>query len=409
MNASIADLLTASNDWGKVLDYAANPGVEIIISNTTESGLQLDDQDDCENAVPISFPAKLLAVLWHRFNIAQGDANAGFVILPTELVPGNGAVLKALVMQLTDKFNCSVAFKSWINEANDFCNTLVDRIVPGKLPTEAHTAKEIELGYKDPLMIMSEPYGLWAIETDSNVVTGKLSFAGINEGVVLAPSIKWYVEQKLRLLNGTHTFITGLAILSGFTTVKEAMANEDFNAFVKKLMKEEIVPCIANTEAENKQAIAFANAVLDRFRNPFLEHKWQSIALNYTGKMQLRNLPLLDFWKNKNTVPPCMAVGFAAYLLLQRAEKNDGKLWGSYEEQKWYLDDPFAAQCAAAWKKDTVAESIETLMHNEDLWGSVFSSWPDFVAHTQHAVQAIIDNGALATITACLSIQKQLP
>ncbi len=398
VNTSISNILAASSQWAEVLKLAANPDVQIIISNTTESGLQLDEHDAWSDMPPTSFPAKLLAVLWHRYQSCGGSLEGGFVILPTELVPQNGKVLKALLMQLVEKFSLDAKFVAWMQEANHFCNTLVDRIVPGKMPQSAHQEKEVTLGYADSLMIMSEPYSLWAIEAHHPDVKKVLSFAAVNPGVVITPDINWYVEQKLRLLNGTHTFITGLAILSGFTTVKEAMANATFNSFTEALMKEEIVPCIGKNDDQYAQATQFANDVLDRFSNPFLDHRWQSIALNYSGKMKMRNLPLLSWWKERGIVPQRMVKGFAAYMLLLQTKLVNGKQTGSLLGQHWYLDDPYAAACAAVWDEKNIDEGIESLVSMHDLWGDILWQWPAFVDEVKQAAQYIAAHGTEAVL-----------
>ena len=227
LNACISRVLAASESWKEILACAANPEMQVIISNTTEAGIVLVD-DDVNAAPPSSFPGKLLAFLHERYKIFKGDLNAGFVILPTELITDNGKKLKEIVLELATRNKLEEGFIKWLNEANDFCSTLVDRIVPGKLSNADKEAAERHLSYKDELMIMSEVYSLWAIETDSERAKAKLAFSACDKGVVIAPDINKFKELKLRLLNGSHTFTCGLAILQGFATVKEAMENETF-------------------------------------------------------------------------------------------------------------------------------------------------------------------------------------
>ncbi len=150
------------------------------------------------------------------------------------------------------------AFINWINTANHFCNSLVDRIVPGKLPENDKLETEKQLGYTDDLMIMSECFRLWAIESDSERVKQLLSFSQVDDGVVIAPSIEKFRELKLRLLNGTHTFSCGVAYLSGFTTVKEAMANETFASFINDLSLQEISTAISGSTIKYEEACTFA-------------------------------------------------------------------------------------------------------------------------------------------------------
>ena len=76
-------------------------------------------------------------------------------------------------------------FMDWLENANYFCNSLVDRIVPGKLPPAMQAKMEAETGYTDELMIMSEVYRLWAIESDKKRVHDVLSFSKADPGVII--------------------------------------------------------------------------------------------------------------------------------------------------------------------------------------------------------------------------------
>jgi tagaturonate reductase len=228
IHSVISRVLSATSQWNEILQCAANPDMQLIISNTTEVGIVLDAEDDLNAAPPRSFPAKLLAFLYKRYKIFNGDPAKGMVIIPTELIPGNGEELKAIIEKLARQNKLEYAFMGWLEKANFFCNSLVDRIVPGKLAPAMLTKAESELGYTDDLMIMSEVYRLWAIESGNKKVKEILSFSQADTGVVISINIDLFRELKLRLLNGAHTFSCGLAYLAGFPTVKEAMDNGDF-------------------------------------------------------------------------------------------------------------------------------------------------------------------------------------
>src|SRR5690606_14713076 len=221
INNAISRVLSASKDWETILEAAHNPEMQIVFSNTTEVGIVLSNDKITDNP-PASFPGKLLAFLYERYRHFKGDTTKGLVILPTELISDNATKLKKILHSLAAQNNLEKDFLAWLDEANDFCNTLVDRIVPGRLPKEEQQQTEQELGYQDQLMIMAEPFRLWAIETGSQRVKQILSFAEVDSSVVLVPSIDKFKEIKLRLLNGTHTLSCAAALWSGFITVKEA-------------------------------------------------------------------------------------------------------------------------------------------------------------------------------------------
>src|SRR5690606_20733412 len=127
---------------------------------------------------------------------------------------------------------------------------------------------------QDDLMIMAEPFRLWAIEAKDPKVAEILSFSAVDDGMVITSDISKFKELKLRLLNGTHTFSCVLAVLAGCETVKAAMADPLLEGFIKKLLMEEIVPTVVSRGGiENEEAKLFAEKVLDRFRNQSLDHK----------------------------------------------------------------------------------------------------------------------------------------
>ena len=232
INASISRVLSAKQQWNEILKCAAQPDLKIIVSNTTEVGISLNPDDNILDSPPVSFPAKLLAFLHARYTALGNNKVSGMVIIPTELIPGNGNALRNICIELARINKLDRDFIQWLSKKNDFCNSLVDRIVPGKLAEQERLLVEQETGYQDELMIMAEPYRLWAIETSDELTKERLSFSPADEGIVVAPDINKFRELKLRLLNGSHTFSCGLAVLSGFTTVKEAMANKSFNDYI---------------------------------------------------------------------------------------------------------------------------------------------------------------------------------
>ncbi|MCU0375004.1 MAG: tagaturonate reductase, partial [Chitinophagaceae bacterium] len=263
INAAISRVLHATYHWQHILACAEQPELEIVVSNTTEVGIVLQPGEDIFAAPPASFPGKLLALLYHRYRHFDGNPAKGWTIVPTELITDNGTLLKQIVLQLAEKHGLEAQFVQWLQQACRFCNSLVDRIVPGKLPAADYRQMTEKLGYTDDLMIMSEWYSLWAIESADAAVAQVLSFAVCNPGVVITPDIYKYRELKLRLLNGTHTFLCGLACLAGFATVKEAMQHSSFKAFALSLMMEEIVPCLAGEKISATEASAFAGQVLE--------------------------------------------------------------------------------------------------------------------------------------------------
>ncbi len=292
LNASVSRCLHANENWAEVMQFAASPHLEVVISNTTEVGIVYKEENIADGC-PDSFPAKLLAVLYRRFEFYDGDMNKGLVILPTELIDKNADQLKKILNQLASHNQLSSDFQYWLNEANDFCNTLVDRIVPGKLSASSKLEIDSKIGYRDELMIMSEPFALWAIESKSLRVLSKLNFINPAKGCMLVDDLHVYKEVKLRLLNATHSFACAYAIRSGFTYVREAMNNERFKLFILGLINEIKAVLLTDVSIPTGMADHFGNAVIDRFSNPYIDHQWKSISLHYRTKIDVRCIPLI--------------------------------------------------------------------------------------------------------------------
>lgn len=395
INASISRVLSAATEWGTILQCAVDPSIQVIISNTTEVGITLLESDATTER-PVSFPGRLLDILLARYKAFNGSNESGMVIIPTELVPDNGTKLKNIVLTLASLKGLSSETVDWLANANDFCNSLVDCIVPGKLSAGENKAAEKELGYEDQLMIMSEPYRLWAIETKRERTKEILSFSQTDEGVIISPDINKFRELKLRLLNGTHTFSCALAHLAGFTTVKEAMQHADFAAFISGLMTEEIAPLVVSEEISSEEAMVFAAQVADRFKNPFIEHLWLSISMQYTSKMAMRTVPLLEkYYELYGHVPELMTAGFAAFIIFMHTEKNEaGEFYGQWNGKKYQVQDDKAALLQKKWEQGDTENVIDSILKDPAVFGRDLSIYPGFAATVNRYVSLLTEKGA---------------
>ena len=236
--SSVSRVLSAKNEWNKILECAHNPQMKIIISNTTEVGIELV-QDDIRRHPPVSFPGKLLHFYTNVLKLLTVAKQSGMVIVPTELIVDNGKKLESIVTELAYLNGLEESFIDWLENSNTFCNSLVDRIVPGKPEKIQKDKIENEIGFTDDLLLMTEVYRLWAIEGNDEMAE-ILSFAKADKGVVIAEDINLFRELKLRLLNGTHTLSCGVAFLSGMQTVKEGNGRCAVAQYVTSLMQNEI-------------------------------------------------------------------------------------------------------------------------------------------------------------------------
>lgn len=287
---SISHALHAGTEWEEVLDTGKRPDLSMILSNTTEAGLSLDAADDAPgNEAPASFPAKLLAVLATRHEAGL----SGPWIVPCELIESNGDLLKSLVLEQAEIWNLSEGLKTWLEKECRWVNTLVDRIVPGP-------PKEHPLLGKDPLLLSAEPFVFWAVETDAE------DFPLIRHPAVVASAdITPFALRKVRILNGAHSALVTRAKGTGVEAVRECLAHPELSAWLESLLFDEIVPVL---EGRCEDPEGFARATLDRFRNPFLEHKLSSIALNHEAKVEVRLKPTIMEYREKfGKEPPLLS------------------------------------------------------------------------------------------------------
>lgn len=267
---------------------ADDPDFRFIVSNTTEAGIAFDETCRFDDKPCKSFPGKLTQLLFRRYK----KGLCGFIILPCELIDNNGTELKKCVLKYAELWKLEAGFTDWLESENQFVNTLVDRIVTG-YPSDETAA----LHPDDKFLDTAEIFHLWVIEGDFEDEL-PLKKAGFN--VIWTDDAKPYKKIKVRILNGAHTSLVAGALLSGIETVGEAMNDDVISQFLDKCMKEEILPTIG----ENEESTSFANSVFDRFRNPFIAHKWRSIALNSVSKFSVRVLPTILEYKEKNGIYP---------------------------------------------------------------------------------------------------------
>lgn len=395
ISSAISRVVSAQNDWKLILETAQSNDIQIVVSNTTEVGLQYLQEDIYQNP-PISFPAKLTAWLLARFEAKK----PGVVIIPTELIVGNGDMLKEIVLKHCQNNQVPEGFIDWIESENQFCNSLVDRIVPGKPKGEALEKVCNELGYDDDLLLVAETYRLWAIQGNDKVQE-VLSFAKADDGVKIAQNIEQYRELKLRMLNGTHTLMCGIAYLSGFKTVKEALADDLMEKFITNLMMSEIAPSIPFA-IDAKITQRYGREVLDRFRNPFLEHQWISITLQYSMKMQMRNIPLLlNYYKEFETVPQYFTRGFAAYLLFMKAVREEnGKYFGEFNGESYLIQCNSAAYFYDVWSKHKPEEVVKAVLGNMSLWGTDLNELKGFTDNVVTHLSNMMTFGVREVISA---------
>ncbi len=315
----IGDCVNPFTDYEKFLRYGESEDLQIIISNTTEAGIALDTTDTDFTVCPKSFPGKLLALLKRRYDKFGGAADKGLAIVPCELIDNNGDELYRVLTELAKVNNMDEKFIEWMQTANHFTSTLVDRIVPGYPKAEIPAIQE-ETGYIDNNVVKGEIFHLWVLKKEP-FVQKVLPADSTGLNVIFADDIKPYKQRKVKILNGSHTALVPVAYLCGIDTVGESMADPTIGKYVRDFIFDEVNPTI---DLPQDQMTAFANSVIERYRNPFIRHELMSIALNSTTKFKTRLLPtLLDYVRIFGKLPEHLIFSFAAIIEFHKGKRGD--------------------------------------------------------------------------------------
>lgn len=385
--SSVSRCINPYDDYAALLACAHNPDLRYLASNTTEAGIAFDDACKFDDAPPASFPAKLTRFLFERFTATHGEKGKGFVILSCELIDNNGKELQKCVHQYIDLWQLSAEFAAWVDAENLFCSTLVDRIVTGYPRSEA-AALNAENGYEDNLIDTGEVFGFWVIE-GPEWLAKELPFAKANLPILVTNDHTPYKKRKVRILNGAHTSMVLAAHLSGQTIVRDCMADSVLKGFMDKTVQEEIIPTLTLP----KQELAdFANAVGERFNNPFIDHALLAIALNSTSKWKARVLPSLKgYIKKYSKLPVCMTLSLAAYIAFYRAECDKNA-----KDDAWIID------FYKAHKADSNAALAAAVLSSQDMWGEDLTAIAGLAEAVTADLDAIDKNGMYETLKTVL-------
>lgn len=402
LNTAISRSLSSQSQWQEILALAQQPDMEVIVSNTTEAGLQFH-ADDLQAQPPATFPGKLTAFLYERYRHFEGAPHKGFHIFPFELLTDNGDLLKQYVLQHARNHQLEQGFLEWVDRHNHFYNTLVDRIVTGAPPQERQGAFEEELGYRDDLLTLTEAFRFWAIEGPDNLKT-TLPFLQADPQITVTHDIGPYRERKLRILNGAHSVSVALGFLAGQNHVLGCMQDPYMSRFIQTVLSEEILPTLP---PEVAGAADFVEDVLDRFSNPYLDHQLINICMEYTAKIRMRIVPtLVRYQEQRGKIPPLMTLGFAAYwqFIASVHQRADG-LQGHWNGQTYPIRDSVIHQLFPEIPHSPLHPPLTDLtqyLAKEEIWGTSLAEIPGFTDLVSKYVRSFEQSGVQKTLAEAL-------
>ena len=390
----VQEVVNPYSDWDAYLQLAENPDLRFVVSNTTEAGIKFNEKDALDDNPPKEFPAKLTRWLYHRFQFFEGDETKGLILLPCELIENNGVELKKTILQYAEHWLLGSEFNAWINSANHFCNTLVDRIVSG-YPKDRAEKIHKALGYDDQLLVAGEYYQSWVIQ-GHEIVQQELPLSQTDLNVEFVDDLVPYREMKVRILNGAHTAMVPAGYLAGIRFVSDAMDDDSICGFIESLLCDEVNTTLNFPESVKKR---FILDVLDRFRNPLLKHQLLSISLNSTSKFVTRLLPsLIDYYNKNRELPKRIVFGLSALIRFYKGEfkgksidlKDDAKVLGYFIATYKALDKA----------EISLPEAVASILSNTEIWGQDLTRFGGLVEQVSANIKNIETLGIEASLAA---------
>jgi tagaturonate reductase len=394
---AISRAIDPYKDFDEYLACAQNPDLRFIVSNTTEAGIVYRKEDRQNDRPPESFPAKLTLLLIERYKACGGDMSKGFVLLPCELIECNGDKLKQTVLQTAANWDIDPNIVEWIELANVFTNTLVDRIVTGFPRDEIQTFSQ-ECGYIDELLNTSEAFHLWVIEGPPGLAK-ELPLREAAFNVNFVEDMKPYRERKVRILNGAHTATVLAAYQAGKNLVGDCMDDPLIRGFMTGAIYDEVIPTLT---LPKKELEAFAVAAFERFSNPFIHHALLSISLNSISKYKTRVLPSVEqYLAIKGELPIRLTFALAALITFYRGtEVRDGALIGHRGGEEYRIQDgqSILETFARLWSKfedsgEGSRKLTDAILQQEDWWGKDLRQIPGLSQAVSGHVESILNRG----------------
>ncbi|MCM8533914.1 MAG: tagaturonate reductase [Lentisphaeraceae bacterium] len=313
-------------EWEDFLKSAEDLEYKLIVSNSTEAGLVYEKTGSYVEC-PSSFPAKLYAWLKRRFE-SLGE-NGALTIMAFELIPDNATKLQEIIQQLALEDGASSELLSWLDKSCSYVNTLVDRIV-SKLPKEDAEKLQDEHGVQDELILCAEPYHLLAIDSVKLEDILPLKQCGLN--VEVTDDLDAIRQKKVKILNGAHMLVVPAGLALGKEIVLETLEDSLIESFANSCLRDEVAATV-----DDEQVEAYVDSVIERFRNPFLNHRLENIALNSSAKIGQRLFPsIIDDFEQNGRFSPKLLTAVAVFLEFYKGEKlSEGQLktaWGVLQD-----------------------------------------------------------------------------
>ena len=375
-----------------VLDALCEPQVAIVSLTITEKGychapatgqLVLDHPlivaDLQHPQQPGSAPGVIVEALARR----KAAGLAPFSVMSCDNMPENGHVLKNVVLAFAAARDAALA--QWIADEVTFPSTMVDRIVPAVTPQTLEKIEQLT-GVRDPAAVACEPFRQWVIE--DNFVAGRPAWE--KAGAELVSDVIPFEEMKLRMLNGSHSFLAYTGYLAGYQHINDCMEDAHFRRAARTLMLNEQAPTL---RVKGVDLTRYADLLIERYCNPALRHRTWQIAMDGSQKLPQRLLDSVRWHRVHGSRFDLLALGIAAWM----------RYVGGVDEQGAAIDvsDPLLPVIQQAVESsDDGAARVKALLGIKAIFGNELPCDAAFTAAVTQAYLMLCEKGAKATVAA---------
>lgn len=373
-----------------VLAKMCEPQVAIVSLTITEKGychspasgqLMLDHPliaADIQNPhQPKSAPGVVVEALARR----KAAGLPAFSVMSCDNMPENGHVMRNVVCAYARAVDAGLA--DWIESHVTFPSTMVDRIVPAVTPDTLDKIEQLT-GVRDPAGVACEPFRQWVIE--DNFVAGRPAWE--KAGAELVSDVIPFEEMKLRMLNGSHSFLAYLGYLAGYEHINDCMGDENYRRAAHELMLKEQAPTL---KVQNVDLARYADLLIARYTNPALRHRTWQIAMDGSQKLPQRMLDSVRWHLANNSSFKLLTLGVAGWM----------RYVGGVDEQgnKIEVSDPLLPVIQAAVQGSEEGESrVKALLAIEAIFGQDLPQNAQFVEQVTNAYLSLLSKGAKATV-----------
>ncbi len=383
---SLNDVLVAPEDPSRVIDAMVAETTKIVSLTVTEKGychepatgrLNLSHPDivhDLASDRPKSALGFIVAAIKKRKELGI----VPFTVMTCDNLPSNGHLLRRLVIEYAAQQDAK--FSEWIAENIAFPATMVDRITPATTASDVE-ALESAQGYHDPACVQHEPFRQWVIE--DKFPNGRPAWDKV--GAQMVNAVEAHENMKLRCLNGTHSTLAYLGYLGGYETIAETVADPSYAKLCQILWANEIIPTLEKPEGEDLPA--YADALLERYRNPSIRHRTWQIAMDGSQKLPQRILGTIRDARATGRNTPGLILAVAGWM----------RYISGVDEKGNPIDvkDPLAADLrAASDSADSLDEKVAALLSIRKVFDEKLANDPAFKADLITAYLGLAEHGA---------------